>query len=148
MSKLERKFASLLTKKGYPFLTTGYPDFLVIKGSTIVCVEVKSKSDQLKDNQIEMLNTLENAGIRSFVYKEKISGECELIPFTDAVSNDQLFKNPSSDWRTIWQTGRESLLNGIDTLKEIGIDDDAILTYVRTMLSGWTRELVFTTPTK
>lgn len=148
MSKLEKKFASLLTKRGYPFLTNGYPDFLVIKDSTIVGVEVKSKCDHLRDNQIEMLNTLENAGVRCFVYKELHSGKCELISFTDAVSKDQLFKIPGSDWKTTWQTGRESLLNGIDTLKKLGIDDQAILIYVRTMLSGWTRELVFTTPTK
>ena len=64
MNKFENKVREDFEREGWEVLTSGWPDFLLVKrdsaGKTkeIQALEVKSKKDDLRSNQKEMLYVL------------------------------------------------------------------------------------------
>lgn len=57
-NRLESVVKEAFENKGWKVFTNGWPDMLCVKDDEIRCVEVKSETDHLRPNQIEVLNIL------------------------------------------------------------------------------------------
>jgi hypothetical protein len=77
----ERKMAETMANQGYRVLRNGWPDFLAIRGSVAVGIEVKRPRERLHERQSKMHLALEQAGIPVIVarsvknLKRRLSGE-------------------------------------------------------------------------
>lgn len=79
-TSVEARFKQLATGKGWRTLRSGWPDFLVVRdGVKPRFVEVKSSTDTLSDNQVELYEALGKAGIPVYVWWELTPGR--LIPW-------------------------------------------------------------------
>lgn len=136
MHKLESKFEAEAVKHGHTVLHAGWPDFLTIRGSVTNGIEVKSKDDWLRPSQIQMLQALDCAGIKCYVYQQITSRTFETISIEDVLSKDKNLKWYQTDRGINWDKGRTNLHEGIEALKEIGISDYNILRQVKIMLSA------------
>jgi hypothetical protein len=74
---MQRQFASFCTLKGYEYLwhrmdrrtgaTPGWPDFLVVVGGRICCIEFKTTKGRLSDDQERVQLALKKAGLPTLV---------------------------------------------------------------------------------
>lgn len=69
MTPAEQHVRRALSTDGWQLLHTGWPDFLLVRGKEIAAVEVKTGSDHVRSNQLQVLRALKAAGIPVFVVR-------------------------------------------------------------------------------
>jgi hypothetical protein len=143
MNRLEEKFRKIAISQGYTVLGNGWPDFLLKMEDGLKAIEVKGPNDKLRENQIEMLRALDDAGLKCYVYQQ-MNSEAEaheLIPIEELLHEKN--KRVQTNWRNNWKDGMDHLHSGVKNLKEIGMSDKEVLLHVKRILSSWSRKDLF-----
>lgn len=137
MNRLEEKFKREAETKGYTVLGNGWPDYLIMKGNRYIAVEVKSANDALKDNQVEMLKAIQEAGIKCCVYRELETEPTKavLIPLNEILVDRE--NRIKTNFENTWEEGIGHLFSAIKNLKEIGLNDETITLHMNRLLSNW-----------
>ena len=79
LSGAEAKFKARATEKGWRPHRPSWPDFLVETESGLIAVEVKARTDELSQFQIETFTLLESAGIPVYIWKDMKATRSGLI---------------------------------------------------------------------
>lgn len=58
LNKLEYEVYRKYLREGWQILRSGWPDFLAVRGSELLAIEVKGKTDRLSARQVSMLSAL------------------------------------------------------------------------------------------
>ena len=74
MNKLEQRAIAMLTTDGWRCAKRGWPDLLMFKGNKLVAIEVKSRTDKVRAEQLIILKKLALV-MPVFVVRECADGE-------------------------------------------------------------------------
>ncbi len=107
MKKRERKFENYVKdgyrENGWEVLDSGWPDFLAVKmvnGKRVIkAVEVKSKHDQFRGKQLDMLYALSD-NIQTYIVSEECDGSPTVTHLNEM--NDSLEKHEAEEEKR-WQ---------------------------------------------
>lgn len=69
-SPAEQRFADWAESQGWDVTKRGWPDFICRRDGAIMAVEVKAGKDDIRPEQIDLLDNLSAAGIPTYVYHD------------------------------------------------------------------------------
>jgi hypothetical protein len=90
LSGAEAKFKARATEKGWRPHRPSWPDFLVETESGLIAVEVKARTDELSQTQIETFTLLESVGIPVYIWKDMKTTRGTLIRWASGKALDRI----------------------------------------------------------